>query len=105
MMRSPRFHPNNESESVRFRRLVVVLLISLINLASSGPSSAAKAPPTGSHIPEVEHPFAIPDSLWRSLFAATTPGGRQLSASQIAPLVRRQFWPAGTYTSTNWHLK
>ncbi|HKP03285.1 MAG TPA: energy transducer TonB [Chthoniobacterales bacterium] len=95
----------DELGSMLLRPLALGLLILVINLASSGPASAAKAPPIGSHIPEIEHPFAIPDALWRSLFAATTPDGRQLSASQIAPLVRRQYWPAGTYTSTNWHLK
>jgi TonB family protein len=66
---------------------------------------AAKRPPIGSHIPPVAHPFAIPDPLWRSLFAATTPDGKRLSASQIAPLVVRQYWPGGTLTRVHWHLK
>jgi TonB family protein len=104
-MRFGRFHRINNSERGRLRPLVFTLAFLLLSLASTGPAWATKPPPTGSHLPELEHPFAIPPVLWRSLFAATTPSGQHLSASQIAPLVRRQYWPAGTYTRTHWHLK
>ena len=90
---------------MRSGRLVLALAVLLLNVAAGSTASAGKRPPLGSHIPEVAHPFAIPDPLWRSLFAATTPGGKRLSASQIAPLVVRQYWPAGTLTRVYWHLK
>jgi TonB family protein len=105
VMRSGRFHRINNSERGLLRPFVFTLALLLLSLAATGPTWAAKPPPIGSHIPEMEHPFAIPPVLWRSLFAATTPSGQHLSASQIAPLVRRQYWPAGTYTRTHWHLK
>lgn len=87
------------------RRLVITLALCALSVASAASAFARKAPPIGSHIPPLAHPFAIPAPLWYSLFAATTPGGKRLSASQIAPLVVRQYWPAGTATRTNWHLK
>jgi TonB family protein len=105
VMRSGCFHHLNNSERMPLGRLFLTLAVLVLSLAAAGTASAAKRTPTGSHIPEVEHPFAIPPHLWRSLFAATTPSGKPLSASEIAPLVRREYWPAGTYTRTNWHLK
>jgi TonB family protein len=87
------------------RRVMPLLAILALASATGGTSLAGEAPPTGSHIPPLAHPFAIPNSLWYSLFAATTPSGKQLSASQIAPLVVRQYWPGGTSTSVSWHLK
>jgi TonB family protein len=104
-MRSGRFHHSNNSERGLPRRLVFTVALLVLSLAAIGTASAANRPPIGPHIPEVQHPFAIPPHLWRSLFAATAPSGKHLSASQIAPLVRREYWPAGTYTRTNWHLK
>jgi TonB family protein len=93
------------SERTRLRFLVLGLVIPLLASLTSRTVSAGERPPLGSHIPPLQHPFAIPDPLWRSLFAATTPDGKQLSASQIAPLVVRQYWPGGTVTSASWHLK
>jgi TonB family protein len=87
------------------RQLVVALAVLALNVVPGTMALAGKSPPLGSHIPPIAQPFAIPDPLWRSLFAATTPGGKRLSASQIAPLVVRQYWPAGTLTRVHWHLK
>ncbi len=42
----------------------------------------------------------------QSLFAATTPSGKTLSAQQLKPLVLFQgTWPSGTSTRVYWHLK
>jgi TonB family protein len=104
-MRSVCFLRIDNLERRRLRPFVFTLALLLVSLAATGTACAAKPPPTGPHLPELKHPFAIPPALWQSLFAATTPSGQHLSASQIAPLVRRQYWPAGTYTRTHWHLK
>lgn len=61
--------------------------------------------PIDSHIPRLLSPFAVPDDLMLSLFAATTPSGRRLSFDQIKPLVVHFQWsPATVYTRSRWHL-
>jgi TonB family protein len=96
-------HPAMRSPSWQFKRLTLSLVTLLQAAVSTAPGGSR--PEIGSHIPRIEHPFALSAAQWQSLFAATTPGGQQLSAHQIAPLVLQQFWPAGTETRTNWHLK
>ncbi|HEX7517233.1 MAG TPA: TonB family protein [Chthoniobacterales bacterium] len=45
------------------------------------------------------------DAVEQFLFAATTPGGKTLSAQQLKPLILHATFPPGTRTRINWHLK
>ncbi len=52
------------------------------------------------------NPFGLPSAVVMSLFAATTPGGKTLSAPQLAPLVLYSTWPQeGILTLGQYHLK
>jgi TonB family protein len=43
---------------------------------------------------------------WNSLFEATTPDGRRLSAQQLAPLVLHAYWPGNIVsTRVRWRMK
>jgi TonB family protein len=81
-------------------------LVILLNAAAVNPAPAARKVDLGTHIPRVEHPFALSDAQWNSLFEATTPSGRRLSAQQLAPFVLHAYWPGSTVsTRATWHLK
>lgn len=85
--------------------LATALLILLLSAAAVATAPAAERTELGSHIPR-PHPFALTDAQWNSLFEGTTPGGKRLSAQQLAPLVVHAYWPANAvYTRANWHLK
>jgi len=100
---SPRRSRNHPT--VRFpSRLALALLIPL-NAAMAGTASAAPRIPIDSHIP-LKSPFAISNAQWNSLFEATTPDGRRLSAQQLAPLVLHAYWPGNIVSMrAHWHLK
>jgi TonB family protein len=83
---------------------MLALVILLQAAASTAPAGSRTE--TGSHIPRVDHPFALSNAQWNSLFEATTPGGKRLTAQQLAPLVLHAYWPGNSvYTRANWHLK
>jgi TonB family protein len=46
-----------------------------------------------------------PGFIVQSLFAATTPSGKTLSAQQLKPLILHATWPPGMSTRGYWHLK
>jgi len=92
------------SPFLRLKYLTPALLILL--QAAVGTAPAASRTELGSHIPRVDHPFALSNAQWNSLFEATTPDGKRLSAQQLAPLVVHAYWPGNSvYTRANWHLK
>jgi TonB family protein len=81
-------------------------LLALVLVVATSPCLlAGKAPPIGSHIPPGDPPAFIPIPIWREVFAATTPNGKRLSASEVAPLVLSAQWPSPFWTRTGWHLK
>ena len=95
-------HPAVRSSSIK--RLTLVLVILLLATVRAAP--AAGRTPLGTHIPQVEHPFALSNAQWNSLFEATTPDGRRLSAQQLAPLVLHAYWPGNTVgMRVHWNLK
>jgi TonB family protein len=60
--------------------------------------------PVGTHIPQ--RPFVLPPGIWESVFAATTPSGKILSAEQLTPLVVFAKWPMNFIeTRVHWNLK
>ena len=84
----------------------LVLLILSVNVASLAAAPATQRVPTGSHIPLIEHPFAMSLAMWNELFCATTPGGKRLSAQQLPPLVLHAEWPTNTVSLRGyWHLR
>lgn len=100
----PAMRPSSLRFSTRTKRLSLVLVILLS--AAAGPASARSRTPTGTHIPQIEHPFVMSNAMWNTLFAGTAPSGRRLSAQQLSPLVLHSEWPANTVsTRATWHLK
>lgn len=92
--------------SHRSNGLTLVLLILVLNAAPATAAPARQRVPLGSHIPVLEHPFAMSDAMWNELFGATTPGGKRLSAQQLSPLVRHFQWPTNTVSLQGyWHLR
>lgn len=94
----PRSHQSKE--------FALVLLILFLNAASMIAAPARQRVPTGSHIPLIEHPFAMSNAMWKELFRATTAGGRKLSAQELSPLVLHAEWPTNTVSLQGyWHLR
>ena len=86
-------------------RLTLALVI-VLNATAVTPALAAGKVDLGTHVPRVDQPFALSNAQWNSLFEATTPDGRRLSAQQLAPLVLHAYWPGNSvYTRVHWHLK
>jgi TonB family protein len=100
----PGFRRRNLPMPQRTKWLALMLVIFLNGAIRTAP--AASRVDLGSHIPRIEHPFVMSDAQWNSLFEATTPGGKRLSAQQLAPLVLHAYWP-GSYVETRvyWRLK
>lgn len=96
--------PAMRSPSSRFKGLPLTLVILLS--AAVSPASADTKPVLGSHIPLIEHPFAMSRAQWEQLFVGTSPGGQRLSAQQLSGLVLHAEWP-GNYVETRayWHMK
>ena len=97
-------HPAMRSPSLRLKYLTPALLILLQPAVSTAPAGSRTE--IGSHIPQVEQPFATSRAQWDQLFVGTSPGGQRLSAQQLSPLVLHAEWP-GNYVETRvyWHLK
>jgi TonB family protein len=91
--------------SVSMRRPFAVLVAIVLAVATPECLFAGKAPPIGSHIAPGDPPTWIPIRIWQEVFAATTPSGKQLSASEVKPLVLAVQWPPPFWTSTGWHLR
>ncbi len=89
-------------------QVAIIHVCSLISwtLAAARMTSAGTKIPLGSHIPRIENPFVLPDTLWQSLLAATTPDGKRLSFQQLSPLVLYAKWPVNLVsTRVHWRLK
>jgi TonB family protein len=91
--------------SVSMRRPFAVLLAIVLAVATPECLFAGKAPSIGSHLAPGDPPTWIPIRIWQEVFAATAPSGKQLSASEVKPLVLAVQWPPPFWTSTGWHLK
>lgn len=92
--------------SRRSKGLILALLILLLKAAPVTAEPSTKRVPTGSHILSIEHPFAMSDAMWNELFRATTPGGKNLSAQQLTPLVLHVEWPTNSVSLVGyWHLR
>jgi TonB family protein len=86
------------------KRLALVWIILLLAAFSAAPASGRT--PLGTNVPQIDHPFALSNAQWNSLFEATTPNGRRLSAQQLAPLVLHAYWPGNSvYMRVHWNLK
>lgn len=87
-------------------RSIFILVIAGISLAPAEVPAATRKVPLGTHIPEVDNPFSMPDAVYQSLFVGTTPGDRLLLYPQLAPLVVHAKWPRNYITTrTNWRFK
>jgi TonB family protein len=106
-------HPPVRSPSRRFTRLrqpgkplTLALVILFLSGAAVTAARADQKTDLGSHLPRVEHPFALTAAQWNSLFEGTAPDGKRLAAQQLAPLVIHAYWPSNSvYTRAHWHLK
>jgi TonB family protein len=80
-------------------RLCLAALVALgLSLSPAAPLLAGSAPPG-------DRPSGMPARVWAELFGATTPGGKQLSAAELRPLVTAAVPPPTFPTRVGWHLK
>src|SRR3984893_13744284 len=84
------------SQSVRplVARSIFILVILVLTLAALSMNSASTRIPLGSHIPQIENSFVLPDALSQSLVAAATPGSQRLSDQQLSPFRSDVYRPA-----------
>lgn len=87
------------------RSHLAALIVFGLGVPAAAPLIAGEIPPIGSHIPPGQRPSTMPILVWNSVFGATTPTGKRLSAWEIKPLVTSAAWPPSFPTRVGWHLQ
>jgi TonB family protein len=89
-----------------------IFIVSLVSLCLAVTSLAQSYRPynVGGDLTDFEvwltdKPRTVPHAKWESLFSATTPNGKQLSAQEMKPLVLSAVLPSGSWGSRNEHLR